>query len=755
MNKKKIIAAFMAFSMSFGAIRVSGYSPGISTAAAAVTTTTASNTTTKAVTAVTTSAAITSTTKAATAVTTTTAIRSTTKVATAVTTTTAIKSTTKAAATAVTTTTAIKSTTKATSALTSASAATTTSSVKTTTYTLGDINNDGYVDAVDSAAVLVHYARISTNTDGKFTDKQLLAADMNHDGIIDAVDASNILAYYALMSTNSSSNYSEESLLYSSLIPMDLEANTTVFSGDPKDYLTPQDFGAKGDGITNDTEAFKKMFQAAYDAAPPSSSWIHAKSIFIPSGSYLITDTLIDEKSNMRYAMFEVNGAGRESTTIKFTAKVLFDNQVQDRSDETKDKPIFSFTTFRGIEFDGNNTNTFMNVNDNPASLDGAQRLQFISCSFQHCNRIINCVESRLMLSEITFAYCKIANCGTEQTPCKLFILTCPQAVNWRFIYTDIEAFRGDAFYYAKGTSISIVGGSIIPLSGNVFNLDLDPQEKAATAGPSNAPHVLCIGARFEIRNASTLLRTTAFSRNTAVASFKYCNLGTSSNNSNNYLVLNGAINASFENCYECGNLKINGNFYTEGLITPKLRFTNCGDLNVKNIFKYAAVTDAKDGLGQNNCHITIDDTYDFYLINNKNYNPNDPNSPKGDYFHTITELSECTQTVKLDESDYVTLNNGKSFKTNPYGFVEYVEVTVPKDDTYANKPPVTLTLFDSGRLTDNKPTRLGNPIQISFDSSAVYRIDVFDYVDELQAVFTHSMPSDPHVTMNMKIVKY
>ena len=67
-------------------------------------------------------------------------------------------------------------------------------------FKLGDVNDDGYVDAVDASNVLAEYARLSSNQNGTFTDKQKLAANVNGDAYIDAVDASNILAYYAYAS---------------------------------------------------------------------------------------------------------------------------------------------------------------------------------------------------------------------------------------------------------------------------------------------------------------------------------------------------------------------------------------------------------------------------------------------------------------------------------------------------------------------------------------------------------------------------
>ena len=69
------------------------------------------------------------------------------------------------------------------------------------TYTLGDVNRDGEINAVDASSVLAYYARISTNQEGGYTEEQKLAADVNHDGDINAVDASNILAYYAYTAT--------------------------------------------------------------------------------------------------------------------------------------------------------------------------------------------------------------------------------------------------------------------------------------------------------------------------------------------------------------------------------------------------------------------------------------------------------------------------------------------------------------------------------------------------------------------------
>lgn len=67
--------------------------------------------------------------------------------------------------------------------------------------TLGDVNADGNINAVDASSVLAYYAQVSTNQNGGYTEDQKLSADVNKDKMINAVDASNILAYYAYAST--------------------------------------------------------------------------------------------------------------------------------------------------------------------------------------------------------------------------------------------------------------------------------------------------------------------------------------------------------------------------------------------------------------------------------------------------------------------------------------------------------------------------------------------------------------------------
>lgn len=66
---------------------------------------------------------------------------------------------------------------------------------------LGDVNDDGLVDASDASEILVEYANTSTGGDSTFTGELFRTADVNFDGFVDSNDASGVLRYYAYVQT--------------------------------------------------------------------------------------------------------------------------------------------------------------------------------------------------------------------------------------------------------------------------------------------------------------------------------------------------------------------------------------------------------------------------------------------------------------------------------------------------------------------------------------------------------------------------
>jgi hypothetical protein len=66
---------------------------------------------------------------------------------------------------------------------------------------LGDVNEDGKVDAKDASFILGIYSILSTGGTPDITEGQAKAADVNNDGHADSKDASTILSYYSYIST--------------------------------------------------------------------------------------------------------------------------------------------------------------------------------------------------------------------------------------------------------------------------------------------------------------------------------------------------------------------------------------------------------------------------------------------------------------------------------------------------------------------------------------------------------------------------
>ena len=120
---------------------------------------------------------------------------------TSITTTTAANTTTSTTSTTTTQKPTTTSTTSATTTTKPVTSTTTTVTTQPVEYELGDVNDDGKLNAVDASIVLTYYAMTSTNQNGDFTEAQKKAADLDNNGDVNAVDASYILSYYAYTST--------------------------------------------------------------------------------------------------------------------------------------------------------------------------------------------------------------------------------------------------------------------------------------------------------------------------------------------------------------------------------------------------------------------------------------------------------------------------------------------------------------------------------------------------------------------------
>lgn len=293
------------------------------------------------------------------------------------------------------------------------------------------------------------------------------------------------------------------------------------------------------------TEAFKEAIKEAYAKSFNNTGWRSPLLIEIPSGEYVIEDTLIDASTGVYGGRFVFKGYGYQNTKILFQPvdkKYLFDNSG-----------VFGFTVFEGIAFESNGLGRFMNGVG--GGTGNSQGFIFEKCRFDNWDNIIY-TTGGTMMSEVTFRDCRITG-GTSDTV--MFHMNNSQAVNWRFIATDIESFRGTMIELIQGTTITFMQGSIIPLDGTVISIPASANPDAF--GSNNNPCIQMYGSRFELRGRSYLVKSASSITHVGIV-FYNCgmggyNLDTSTENPHYTLDLAMKGMIKFTNCYNLESFKM------------------------------------------------------------------------------------------------------------------------------------------------------------------------------------------------------
>lgn len=350
-------------------------------------------------------------------------------------------------------------------------------------------------------------------------------------------------------------------------------------------HVTPQMFGAVGDGVADDTEAIKKAIDYAVSKAR-DDGWKSVPKIFFPEGTYIVKEALLNGSKYTAHK-FTIEGSSYTNTVIKVSAEcpILFPNNDS-----------YGFTQISNITFEGaDHTQTFMEVLGGSAG--NAQSMYFHRCYFRQFHTILKLgkvANATTMASETLLSECKISNCGTVDKPCELFILDNQQSVNNRFYATDIESFRGILFKYKSGNAISYYQGSIIPLSGStiVDGTELDGN----TSGGGNKPSLAMWGCRFELRGNTKLLNH-GTNWGSLTLSFNECGMGCSNLDSGVFPVtIKGKASAEifFTRCRNARTMYcefVNLTTLTaRDVVCSKIHFEEC-DMNVKDFVENSTAT--------------------------------------------------------------------------------------------------------------------------------------------------------------------
>ncbi len=210
--------------------------------------------------------------------------------------------------------------------------------------TIGDVDFNGYVNALDAADVLAEAALLGTGEGGAFTDEQLCCADVNNDNLVDATDASVILAYSSYAGaggTDDFSTYLENGTVTGETTAPETESTTTESTTTTTETTTqPEPEGLTGNFVTL-TEDEATLLAALVTLEAGAESYECQKAV-----ASLVINRMLTSGSTLEsviYAKNQFSVASRVASTTPFTSCV---NAVEEVLTEGTTIPIY-VTFFR------------------------------------------------------------------------------------------------------------------------------------------------------------------------------------------------------------------------------------------------------------------------------------------------------------------------------------------------------------------------------------------------------------------------
>lgn len=306
----------------------------------------------------------------------------------------------------------------------------------------------------------------------------------------------------------------------------------------PVSGLSIKQFGARGDGTTNDTTAIENTIAASVALGRPE--------IYFPPGTFLVDDGVLSSGSARPGLTFR--GAGRENTILLLaddgsSTRHFYHSGTTAHADRD---------TYLGIRFKGQNNRRANGFYAYDSGAGVEKRNTFIDCFFDNLSVVIE-TAGTTNADEWTFIACEF---GSGPTTAVRTVLKTgnPQSMVHKF--TDCEVYAvGDVFVVMAGGEIHWKDGSIIhePTSDAWWVKFAGDSVTGYQVGNFIFSHLRC-EARGQHAKLVNIVPTTANAqtRNRRVL-FEHCNLstanlGTGILRSNAILIGNGT-NVLFRDC--------------------------------------------------------------------------------------------------------------------------------------------------------------------------------------------------------------
>lgn len=492
-----------------------------------------------------------------------------------------------------------------------------------------------------------------------------------------------------------------------------------------------KDYGAVGDGVTDDTQAVKNAIAYMCTFAKQCSSDLGWKSymptLYFPNGKYVISQKGALNCVGSALQGYNIKGAGYLNSEILYTYDSASDpdgGYLLVNGDDN----WFAFSYMEDITFRGNGTNNIWQIK----SRDGCpQANRFRRVGFYNLNRCVT-------VSFGTYNYCadlfRFESCKASEINGWVFGSETnqnSQTVVHTFRDCDFENINGYVIHLKSGGTIEVRGGSwIATQNGRFFHFD---DISGAGIGLSNR-NVSVYGTKFEFQyynsSDSNLDYYPLFYNNSRmVLYFHGCNFtqfsysGNSSIGVANYGYLGIMGSVYFKDCQipSCFGIKTNPSL-SVGMDNvdqkPIIKFTDC--IMYNTLDKIVSQTNNNYYQGGANVDVVAEGCYSCNTSNN---------------FHINTQLNQSFGNRAIPtEKKMVVLTNG----TNPLTSLPH------SSGSFNYKMPqgsiiTTITIYfrqtsTSGDFTINVTNSKGQQIATATHNpvtgAKAYRTEVFEVVE-------------------------
>lgn len=299
-----------------------------------------------------------------------------------------------------------------------------------------------------------------------------------------------------------------------------------------KDYVTPQMFGAKGDGVTDDSRAVQ---DALFYCSENLVNRIH-----FPVGIYAVQPKVFQNSAVVPFFNgLMLTGEGKTASQIK-----LITNSIECWLYDSTDDETFLKITFQDLNFfadDPNYGNGFLLY-----STGMEKQLRFTRCSFTFGTIAKFTGTGNADLNHFV-------ECGFEAYK-TAFILDNAQSVGNDFIASGAYC-RSNFIEIIKGGCLSFFGGNFDCYGDTNSCVVLFPRD--GNQGISNMG-INFIGSRFELHNNHKLVICETENQNGGKVSFINCNIGRADvfGSDAYHVVVSGNKRVDFNNCVLSSALK-------------------------------------------------------------------------------------------------------------------------------------------------------------------------------------------------------